>query len=779
MPTRPPPTTPSGENTTRRGGADAATVPQQTTPAATASPSPGPPQLPLFRVQLFPHKETAVFNGVLQVVAAGCHFAPVERDLPIGGVIRIGRRIDRPTSTRAAPVTADLDAPAATAGNATASTVPPHHRRELSTGSPRRTSILPVFDSLTGPLLAPAPALDPPAVDDLHAAGASTTNSPATSPSTSPAFPRLARSHRGSLFRTRSPRDQAAATTTGAVEDDRRVSLSSEMDPDSDLGGPAAAASIETDSATPSAPPAVEASRHSRPYSSGNDGSGQSRRRHRSRGGGSGGGRNNSSSRSNTVVFKSKVVSRDHAEIFVSEDGHLMIRDVGSSSGTFLNRMRFSPSGHASAPFPLKSGDVVQLGVDYHGGHDGRHEDIYKCVLMKVFFTKITKEPDQLNPLRLKVALRALLAAMNPNAKNASEASVTECCICLNSLSAQQALFLAPCSHCFHYRCVVPLVGASIMFQCPLCRRVANLDASIVDDDVAAAAAVSASPPPTDDRETSGSLQDWFRGIVDLFDGGSLTAPSPPLADSAVLPPPSTLPRPDATTPRAVDRASSIAEQGSIHETVASADRPPAGGLFSSVPRPNRTLAPDQIFAVDPAAAALLADLLAEISQGRREELLARHLPQLSGLPSTADVTGVSPAPPSPAPSPSASPLAKPPALLALPTPDHTASAAVAGNRTSWAVAATVQPSPADDDTAAAATSTSASSSAVAHPRKSTSRPRRLFGVGGSGASGAAHDAAAPVSRSSVDLAPPQPAEGRGRRTSTGPHGTGARSWMF
>ncbi|KAJ1547429.1 hypothetical protein HK405_005898 [Cladochytrium tenue] len=373
--TRPPPTpSPSRAITTRRGGADAATVPPTTT-AATASPSQAPAP-PLFRVQLFPHKETAVFNGVLQVVASGCHFTPVERDLPIGGIIRIGRRIDRPSSTRAAPHTTDLDALPASAGSAAASSMlPPHHRRELSTGSPRRASILPAFDPLIGPLLAPAPAFDPPAVEDLHAAGVSTTNSPATSPSTSAAFPRLAGSHRASLFRTRSPRDQAAAASAVAVEDERRVSLSSEMDPDSDRGGPpAATSSTDADSATPAAPPAVESSRHSRPYSSGGDESGQSRRRHRSRGGGGGSGRNNSSSRSNAAVFKSKVVSRDHAEIFVSEDGQLMIRDVGSSSGTFLNRMRFSPSGHASAPFPLKSGDVIQLGVDYHGGHEGRQE---------------------------------------------------------------------------------------------------------------------------------------------------------------------------------------------------------------------------------------------------------------------------------------------------------------------------------------------------------------------------------------------------------------------
>ncbi|KAI9355072.1 hypothetical protein DFJ73DRAFT_623719, partial [Zopfochytrium polystomum] len=179
------------------------------------------------------------------------------------------------------------------------------------------------------------------------------------------------------------------------------------------------------------------------------------------------------------VVFKSKVVSRDHIEIFVSDDGQIMVRDVGSSSGTFLNRLRLSPSGRESRPYPLKNGDLIQLGVDYHGRQDGRLEDIYKCVMMKVFVSKNTREQHQIHPQRLKVALRAMLAAMNPTASNASDASTTDCCICLSALSSQQSLFLAPCSHCFHYRCVIPLLGSAIMFQCPLCRQVANLDANV------------------------------------------------------------------------------------------------------------------------------------------------------------------------------------------------------------------------------------------------------------------------------------------------------------
>jgi hypothetical protein len=46
-----------------------------------------------------------------------------------------------------------------------------------------------------------------------------------------------------------------------------------------------------------------------------------------------------------------------------------------------------------------------------------------------------------------------------------------------------QALFLAPCSHCFHYKCVTTLLGVGFMFQCPTCRQVANLEASVTDPD--------------------------------------------------------------------------------------------------------------------------------------------------------------------------------------------------------------------------------------------------------------------------------------------------------
>ena len=72
---------------------------------------------------------------------------------------------------------------------------------------------------------------------------------------------------------------------------------------------------------------------------------------------------------------------------------------------------------------------------------------------------------------------------MNPN-NSEMDTQPVDCCICLNAMAPFQALFLAPCSHCYHFKCVTPLLGAGYMFQCPMCRQVANLEATVVTDDV-------------------------------------------------------------------------------------------------------------------------------------------------------------------------------------------------------------------------------------------------------------------------------------------------------
>ncbi len=87
----------------------------------------------------------------------------------------------------------------------------------------------------------------------------------------------------------------------------------------------------------------------------------------------------NNAPNSHKLAFKSKVVSRAHAEVW-ADGGRFYIKDTKSSSGTFLNHTRLSTPNTESRPFPLKDGDLLQLGVDYQGGT----EDIYKCVKMRV-----------------------------------------------------------------------------------------------------------------------------------------------------------------------------------------------------------------------------------------------------------------------------------------------------------------------------------------------------------------------------------------------------------
>ncbi|KAJ6519082.1 SMAD/FHA domain-containing protein [Mycena sanguinolenta] len=60
-------------------------------------------------------------------------------------------------------------------------------------------------------------------------------------------------------------------------------------------------------------------------------------------------------------VFESRVLSRQHAEVWV-EDDRILIRDVKSSNGTFVNGERLSPEGVESDPYELRSDDIL-LGV--------------------------------------------------------------------------------------------------------------------------------------------------------------------------------------------------------------------------------------------------------------------------------------------------------------------------------------------------------------------------------------------------------------------------------
>jgi hypothetical protein len=98
-------------------------------------------------------------------------------------------------------------------------------------------------------------------------------------------------------------------------------------------------------------------------------------------------------------------------------------------------------------------------------------------------YDEVLSKIQQEIPLRFKKALHQLLAATNPysthDQHDPKHDHSVDCCICISAIGPFQALFIAPCSHCFHYKCIQNILKETIMFPCPVCRQVANLEASV------------------------------------------------------------------------------------------------------------------------------------------------------------------------------------------------------------------------------------------------------------------------------------------------------------
>jgi pSer/pThr/pTyr-binding forkhead associated (FHA) protein len=176
------------------------------------------------------------------------------------------------------------------------------------------------------------------------------------------------------------------------------------------------------------------------------------------------------------------------------------VKDVKSSSGTFLNHVRLSSPGVESRPFPVNDGDVVQLGIDFKGGED----DIYRCVKIRVECNRTWQK--SANAFNTSAHKKLLQNALRTGAKRNSDAGSinnSECTICFNAVAPLQALFVAPCGHVWHYKCIRQiLVGPHYPnFPCPNCRLVADLEAEIDqsepsgDDDEAEAEGDLSEPP--------------------------------------------------------------------------------------------------------------------------------------------------------------------------------------------------------------------------------------------------------------------------------------------
>lgn len=176
------------------------------------------------------------------------------------------------------------------------------------------------------------------------------------------------------------------------------------------------------------------------------------------------------------VGFKSKVVSRRHCEFWCTS-GQWYVKDVKSSSGTFLNHVRLSSPGVESRPYPVNDGDVVQLGIDFKGGE----EVIFRCVKIRVECNRgWQKSLNNFNTSTHKRLLKSAGVGKNRDSDTASVNS-SECSICLNPVAPCQALFVAPCSHVWHYKCVRNLIHGPNWpnFLCPNCRFVADLEADV------------------------------------------------------------------------------------------------------------------------------------------------------------------------------------------------------------------------------------------------------------------------------------------------------------
>jgi len=59
------------------------------------------------------------------------------------------------------------------------------------------------------------------------------------------------------------------------------------------------------------------------------------------------------------LLFDTKVLSRNHAEVFCDVSGRVFIRDLGSSNGTYINGFRLSPDAISSEPFQLFTGQEL------------------------------------------------------------------------------------------------------------------------------------------------------------------------------------------------------------------------------------------------------------------------------------------------------------------------------------------------------------------------------------------------------------------------------------
>lgn len=171
------------------------------------------------------------------------------------------------------------------------------------------------------------------------------------------------------------------------------------------------------------------------------------------------------------IMYKSKVVSRVHAELVLRE-GKWFVRDAGSSSGTYLNNERLNWTCDDERDIvPLHSGDVLRLGADFKGGLLPQYRAVRLYVLL-----------DNGADIEKSEFLNSQLEKLKGVTNEENSDSMEKCALCLDEMKTSDGLFMSPCGHLWHYRCIQePLSRTYPYFTCLLCRKASFLDE--VDDE--------------------------------------------------------------------------------------------------------------------------------------------------------------------------------------------------------------------------------------------------------------------------------------------------------
>lgn len=138
--------------------------------------------------------------------------------------------------------------------------------------------------------------------------------------------------------------------------------------------------------------------------------------------------------------FDSKVLSRQHAEVWADRQGRVFIRDVKSSNGTFVNGMRLSQENKESEPRELREQDVLELGIDIVS--EDQKTVVHHKVAAKVEHAGVYGQGnDALNFSELDPSAGGgLIGAQHQLKRNGSQGSINDRMAVGNPALAQQAM---------------------------------------------------------------------------------------------------------------------------------------------------------------------------------------------------------------------------------------------------------------------------------------------------------------------------------------------------